>query len=115
MSAFRRNKFKAVRNVNEHGTFDSKREALDYQSLLLLERGGVIKDLKRQVTFRLEVNGKLVTSYRADFTYTRIATGKTVIHETKGFWTDAFRIKWKLIKAIHGDDFEYCLNGEMEK
>lgn len=103
-------KYKNKRVDRGGQVFDSKREASDYDGLAMLERGGVIRDLKRQVTIPLIVNGVTITRYRADFTYIKVSTGKTVIHETKGFWTDLFRIKWKLLQAIHGDEFEYLIS-----
>ncbi|HRH31975.1 MAG TPA: DUF1064 domain-containing protein [bacterium] len=115
MRSWRIPKYRNKRTSRGDQVFDSKREATDYDALAMLQRGGVIRDLQRQKTFRLVVNGKLVTTYRADFIYTRIASGKTVIHETKGFWTDAFRIKWKLLKALNGDEYEYVINGVVEK
>lgn len=80
--------------------FDSKREATRWSNLRLLERAGQIADLKRQVTFPLDVNGHAVTRYRADFTY--VENGKTVVEDSKGFQTPEYKIKRALMKAVHG-------------
>lgn len=91
-------------------TFHSKREAVHYQELLILQQAGeIIGEIERQVLFRLEVNGKIVTRYKPDFVYTR-KDGRRVIDETKGFYTRDWQIRWKLLQAIHGDEFEYVLS-----
>lgn len=103
---------------------DSRKEALRWQQLLLLERAGEIKDLKRQVEFLLipdqrepstEVyqkgekkgmpkEGKLIERkvvYVADFVYTDKRTGKRVVEDTKGVKTKDYIIKRKLMLYIH--------------
>ncbi len=104
-------------------TFDSKKEAGRYQQLKLLERAGEISGLLLQVKYvlipaqREPCNdiytsgakkgcfkpGKLLEkecSYVADFVYIR--GGKTVVEDTKGFRTEAYKIKRKLMLHIHG-------------
>lgn len=94
----------------DYGTFDSKRELEHFQSLLLREKAGEIRDIQRQVLLRLEVNGKLVCKWKPDFIYQRVADGKLVIDETKGFRTRDFMIKWKLAQALMGEDYEFVLS-----
>lgn len=89
--------------------FASKREAAHYQKLKLLEQAGEIRDLQQQVRFNLVVNDKKICAYVADFTY-RLKDGKAVIDETKGYKTDVFKLKWKLLQALHGDEFIYVLS-----
>lgn len=84
------------------GKYASKREEKRHQQLLLLEKAGNISDLKWQVPFRMVVNEILICTYVADFTYTE--DGKFVVEDSKGFITRAFRIKEKLLKAIHGHE-----------
>jgi len=60
-----------------------------------------IKNLARQKHIRLYVNGQQVTSYRADATF-EIGT-KKILFESKGFETEAWRIKKKLIIALLPD------------
>ena len=103
--------------------FDSKKEAVRYAELKLLERSGHITDLERQVPFELiptlreEPNeqykrgakkgqfkpGKVIERpcyYIADFVYTE--DGKKVVEDTKGFKTKDFIIKRKLMLYVHG-------------
>lgn len=80
--------------------FDSQREASRYIILRLMEKAGGISDLKLQQWFVLAVNGRVVCRYKADFTYDR--DGKMVVEDTKGYRTEIYRLKCKLMKIIHG-------------
>lgn len=82
---------------------DSIKESKRWQDLSMMQRIGEISDLKRQVEFKLSVNGTLICKYVADFTYQK--SGETVIEDVKSDATRknrAYRIKNKLMKACHG-------------
>lgn len=80
--------------------FDSKREARRYQELRLLEKAGEIQDLLLQPSFDLIVQGgKVIGKYYADFKY-RMGT-KVVIEDAKGAKTDVYRLKKKIVEAVH--------------
>ena len=100
-----------ARKVTYDGkTFDSQKEAQRYAELRLLERGKVISDLQCQVGFQLipkqlDENGKVIERavyYVADFVYTDIKTGKTVVEDTKGVKTKDYIIKRKLMLERYG-------------
>lgn len=68
-------KYNSKKTVVDGQTFDSKKEANRYKELRLLEKAGVIKDLRTQVKFKLipaqrdEATGKVIErecSYKAD-------------------------------------------------
>lgn len=86
-------------------TFDSKHEAERYLVLRADEIAGRIKDLKLQVPFELippQLYGKWrATTYVADFTYTD-KNGQFVVEDAKGFRTEVYRIKKKLMLLRHG-------------
>lgn len=69
--------------------FDSQKEGNHYLELKLLEKQGLIKDLRIQVRFELQPsykkNGKTIRAiyYVADFAYIDVKTGKTIIEDTK--------------------------------
>ena len=90
--------------------FDSKKEAGRYLELKLLLSAGRIRDFRRQVTYRLEVNGVKVCSYRCDFRYEEYAheEWKPVTEDVKGRRGGPahamFLIKKHLMKAVHGID-----------
>lgn len=99
-------------------TFDSRKEYRRWCELSLLERAGKITDLQRQIKYVLIPTqyepptvgkngalkrGKVIereTSYVADFVYTE--NGNPVVEDVKGFKTEAYKIKRKLMLAVHG-------------
>lgn len=101
------NKYKNRKITINGETFDSRKEAHRYGELLLLQKAGVVFDIKRQVKYELipsqRVNGKVVEracTYVADFVYRE--DGKTVVEDTKGFRTKDYIIKRKLMLWVHG-------------
>lgn len=102
---------------------DSMREANRWEQLLLLQRGNAIADLQRQVKYvlipmqyetferygkdgnRLKDGKRLAErecAYIADFVYTDVASGQTIVEDVKGVRTDVYKIKKKLMLWIHG-------------
>ena len=83
--------------------FDSKAEFIRWCELRILERAGKISDLKRQVKYELipKQKGERACTYLADFVY-KDSDGNTVVEDTKGVRTDAYRIKRKLMLWVHG-------------
>lgn len=90
--------------------FDSLKEGRRWCELRMLERGGYISNLERQKKFVLipkqkDEHGRLLErecSYRADFVYVDTDTGKTVVEDTKGYRTEAYKLKKKLLLYVHG-------------
>lgn len=109
----KRNKYNNKKTVGAKNIlFDSKKEANRYSELLLLERGGLISNLKRQVKYVLipsqtEIinNKKTVVereiSYIADFVYFDESDKKTVVEDVKGLKTKEYILKRKLMLWIH--------------
>ncbi len=95
-------KYHSVRVEYDGHVFDSKLESNRYIDLMLLQRAGEIKDLEMQVKYDLIVNGMKIAAYIADFRYVDCATGATIVEDTKGFRTRDYKIKAKLMQAIHG-------------
>lgn len=104
--------------------FDSKKEALRYKELKMLEKAGIISNLQRQVKYTLipaqyertdEVytkgkdkgkpkKGRLIErecAYYADFVYST-KSGELVVEDTKGMRTPDYIIKRKLMLYVHG-------------
>lgn len=92
-------------------TFDSVKEANRYSELILLQRAGKIKDLRRQWKYVLipsqyaEVDGKRKCierecTYVADFVY--LQDGEIIVEDTKGFRTPEYKIKRKLMLFLKG-------------
>ena len=104
-------------------TFDSTGEGLRYKELKLLAKTGQITDLQLQKKFIIvpEIRepdtvgprggvkkGKLIQSaayYVADFVYYD-KNGKLVVEDYKGFKTDLYKLKKKLMKYIYDIDIK---------
>ena len=99
-------KYGAVRTEVDGITFASKREAKRYSELKLLERAGEITLLELQPRYPLKVDGKLICTYVADFSYRSIdpktALHSNVVEDVKGVRTPVFKLKAKLFEAING-------------
>lgn len=94
-----RNKFTECDGI----TFHSAKEARRYGELKLLERVGEITELKLQPAFPLDVNGKPICRYLADFSYRQ--RGVFVVEDVKSPHTrklPVYRLKAKLFAALHG-------------
>ncbi|MFH1858568.1 MAG: DUF1064 domain-containing protein, partial [Candidatus Omnitrophota bacterium] len=76
--------------------FASGKEAGRYQELLLLEKAGEISHLKKQVNFPISIDGQLICTFRADFTY-RDKEGNDVVEDTKGY-RDPKDLAYRLFK-----------------
>jgi len=88
-------------NIKTNG-FASKKEARRYAELSLQNKAGHITDLRTQVSYELipKQEGERAISYVADFVYRQ--DGKVVVEDAKGFRTDVYRIKRKLMLWRHG-------------
>ena len=98
----RRCKYRTLKTFVDGITFDSKREAERYKELRLLERGGLITDLRLQVPFELipKQPGERAVKYVADFVYTE--NGRMVVEDVKGYRTDVYRLKRRMMQAKYG-------------
>jgi len=97
-------KYRNVRTVVDGITFDSAAEARRYEQLKLLEIGGAILDLELQPRYEIKVNNHKVCVYVADFRYVETATGEVMVEDVKGVRTALYKLKRKLVKAVHGID-----------
>lgn len=82
--------------------FDSAAEAERYKHLLLLVKGGQVRDLERQKSFDLIVNDILVCRYVADFYYFSVPHAAWITEDKKGKRTKEYIIKRKLMRACLG-------------
>lgn len=117
-----KSKYYNIKTRASDGTvLDSSREARRYEQLLLLQKAGKITELQRQVRYelipaqyefyprysksgeRLKDGKRLLersVDYVADFVYTS-ESGETIVEDTKGFKTKDYKIKRKLMLAVH--------------
>lgn len=103
-------KYKNKKVMIDNILFDSKKEANYYTYLKLLEKAGKITDLELQKKFILQpsfkLNGKTyrAITYIADFVYKE--NGQVHVVDTKGYRTQAYKIKKKLFMKKYGIEIE---------
>lgn len=88
----------AIGNVK----FDSQREADRAGELIYMLKAKQIEQLEIHPSYEIRVNGKFIGLYEADFRYRDVLTGATVVEDAKGVRTPVYRLKKKLVEAIHG-------------
>jgi hypothetical protein len=98
----RGNKYRAIRTEVDGVIFDSKREAHRYLSLKILQKGGKIRDLELQPTYRIEINGVPVCKVKLDFRYWDNEQGMQVVEDSKGVDNAVSKLKRKMVLAQHG-------------
>lgn len=114
----RYNKYKNKKTTYDGIKFDSIKEMKRYKELKLLEKGGAIKDLELQPKFLLiptlrydNQKTDRKTIYKADFKY-EDNNGNIIVEDVKGFKTDVYKIKRKLLihnmrSGLYGYEFEF--------
>lgn len=108
-------KYRNRKVSTEDGTFDSVKEFSRWQELKMLQRAGMIRDLRRQVPFVLipaqrDETGKVIERecrYVADFVYMEHVNGREwvrVVEDTKSSATRTkdYIIKRKLMLRTYG-------------
>lgn len=108
----RRSKYNAKPVVVDGVRFDSQREYKRWGDLCMLEKGGQISQLERQVPYELapavnlygERRKKTALRYVADFRYFDVKAGHFVVEDAKGYESPIARIKRHLMKSVHGID-----------
>lgn len=110
------NKYKAEKTDVGKITFHSKKEAKRYKELKLLEKAGVIKDLKLQPRFllldtiRTETETLRKKFYVADFMYYDCEKNITVVEDVKGFKTKDYILKKHMFLEKYGKDYTFFEN-----
>lgn len=97
-------KYNAKRAELDGHRFDSQAEARRYAELRLMEREGLVHDIRLQPRFVLQESFKDTTGaryraieYRADFQYTE-TSGCVVVEDVKGVDTPVWKLKEKLFR-----------------
>ena len=92
-----RNRKVTVDNVLFHSIHESER----YRELVMLQSAGLISELELQPVYPLTVNNVKIGKYIADFRYLDTETGLYKIEDAKGFSTQVYKLKKKLVRAIY--------------
>lgn len=103
------NKYGNKKVIVDGYKFDSQKEALRYKELKLMEKAGVVKDLELQPAFELiptirtEHETLRKTVYKADFRYFDVKADHEVVEDVKGFKTDVYKLKKKMLLYKYKD------------
>lgn len=103
----RYNKYNATKTTVGGYTYQSAKEARYSMWLDSEVAAGRIKSYKRQYKMSLDVNGKHIANYYADFLVYHDNGVKEII-DVKGILTDLFRLKWRLAQALY-PDYKYSI------
>jgi uncharacterized protein YegP (UPF0339 family) len=99
------NKYNAKKTVYNGELYDSKAEASFAAKLDIARKAEAaidrVESIERQCVYAIEVNGKHIAKYIADFRVT-YANGEVKVYDVKGVATPVYRLKKKLVEAIHG-------------
>lgn len=116
---YKKNKYNNKKVEIDGIIFDSKKEAKRYSELMLMQKAGEISELRRQVKYVLIPQQRMPDTigprggikrgvvlekecaYIADFVYFDNQLGRYIVEDTKGFRTDAYIIKRKLMLKVH--------------
>lgn len=93
-------KYSAIKTTCTAGHLhSSKLEAGRCDDLHALEARGELTRLEQQPSFKIEINGRPICTYVADFAW--FAAGCRVVEDVKGVKTPIFNLKKKLVEACY--------------
>lgn len=116
------NKYGAKSTAYNGSVYHSKFEATRAQELDLMETAKQVKDIRRQVKISFDIcstchklcsircdehdNEKVrhLTNYYIDFVYHDVLEDVEVYEEVKGMEQDLWRLKWKMLELLYGND-----------
>lgn len=106
----KKSKYKANGHYDTDGIYwPSDKEERKWHEFKLLEKNGEIKNLRRQISFKLHgKNGSFICKYICDIIFEKSKTGETIHLDVKGMETKEFRLKKKLFE----DEYKvklYCI------
>lgn len=110
--ALKEHKYKAKKCIYNDIEYDSQKEANRARELDLLLKSGKICNLERQVRYKwIETHSvndftteqiQFKRAWIADFVYYDKETQSVVVEDVKGFFTDEFKKKRKIVEKIFG-------------
>ncbi len=104
--AEKKQKYNNKKTLVDGITFDSVKESNRYKELCILQKAGVVCDLRLQVQFQIiGLNRGKKGHYVADFVYLHREDGY-VVEDVKGMKTDTYKLKKKLMKDLWNIDIK---------
>lgn len=99
------NKYHSKSTAYAGNVYHSKLEAGYAQELDLRIKAKDIKSWDRQVKLDLKIDGQHITNYYIDFIIHH-NDGSREFTEVKGFETELWRMKWKILEATFDKEFK---------
>jgi hypothetical protein len=100
-----RSKYNAKKTLFDGVMYDSKAEAQFASILKIAMKATDVNErvilIERQHVYEIVANGKYIAKYISDFRVT-YANGIVKVYDVKGMVTPLYRLKKKLVEAIHG-------------
>jgi len=91
-----KHKFRAKPTETDGIKFSSKKEAKRYSNLKTLQKAGKVIFFLRQVPFHLPGGVKYICDFLIFW-----ANGEVTIEDVKGFKTESYKAKKKMVEAIY--------------
>ncbi|MCE2841194.1 MAG: DUF1064 domain-containing protein [Novosphingobium sp.] len=99
--------------------FASQAELKRYKQLRELEAAGLIDTLRCQIPFRVALNNQHMFNYIADFEYRVLdelgREQRSVVEDVKGMVMPIYKLKRKMVEAMHGIKIIEIPAGEVDK
>lgn len=96
----KQNKYHNISQIYNGISYDSKKEAAYAKELDLRLKAKDIQSWRRQVSIQLSIYSQPICKYYMDFEITH-NDGTIEMVEIKGFQTEIWRLKWKILEAIY--------------
>jgi len=93
--------------------FDSKFEYAKYVELDLMKKAGHIKSFETQIPLLLTAHDHVICTYIMDFVIYH-HDGSMELLEVKGWGTEVWRLKWKMLEAMCANDTDIKLTVEFQ-
>lgn len=100
-----KSKFKNKRTFYNGRWYDSKKESKRAFELDSLKKAGVVKEWTPQVRYKFQHNSVVIGTYVLDF-LVEYSDGTIEYEDVKGYKTDVYKLKKKLMKAFYGIDIK---------
>lgn len=100
---YAKNKYKNIRQTFQGYSYMSRSEAQYAAELDMRKKAKDIKEWTRQIRIPLKIYGLTICNIVVDFQVTH-NDGSIELVEYKGFSTDLWKIKWKMLQAIYGKE-----------
>ncbi len=97
------NKYNAKKSTYNGRHYDSRLEAGYAMELDFMIKEKVIKSWEAQHKLDLRINEIHIANYYVDFKII-LPDGRIEYHETKGYITPVWALKWKMAMAIYGKE-----------